>query len=129
MRKNVTLEPDWGADFGQPPKFEIQEVKVCETSVYVSGIAHSAIKVGDRFRMVQALIPETNTLMIINLRVRAIKAYHNILNRLNAHMVAELELTGDSTSLLALLKQQGWVVTAPNQHQHDEGLNPLVLTK
>lgn len=120
----VVLEPDWGLDFGKPPQFEIRMIQEQDGALFVLGVAHSSIKVGDRFHTLQQVpaqqIPDEhhgNALTTVHLRVKSITAFHNALNRANAGMTVALVLTGEWSTLPAVLQAEGWTYAAGQYHQ------------
>lgn len=133
------LEPDWGMDIGKIPQFEIRHIEVRDTILYVLGVAHSSIKIGDRFTKVTRFAPQTNTqdaigddIATINVKVQTITAYHNHLNRIHADMTAGLELVGVWNTLLDNLEDIGWDTDKINSHQWQEQMldsEKLILSK
>ncbi|MGB7339651.1 MAG: hypothetical protein WBC91_12225 [Phototrophicaceae bacterium] len=138
-KKKIMIEPDWGMDIGKIPQFEIRHIEVRDTLLYVLGVAHSAIKIGDRFNKVIRFAPQTNTqdalgdeIANINVKVQTITAYHKHLNRINTDMTAGLELVGVWDTLLDALTDAGWVTDYINSHQWREYVldsEKLILTK
>ncbi|MEO0597378.1 MAG: hypothetical protein AAF126_14820 [Chloroflexota bacterium] len=138
MVQHITLEPDWGFDIGKTPQFEVRFVEKHEDYIFVLGISHSGIKVGDRFKVLRRFNPQENIqdrigddLVHISLRVAEIHAYHNQLNRINADMTAALHLVGDAESLQATLDDLGWTGDGRNHHQWNERVSDndkLILT-
>lgn len=135
----VHLEPDWGFDFDKNPQFEIRFVEIRDDSLYVLGVAHSSIKLRDKFNKLVCFPAQANTqdtlgekLLKVSLKVRVITAYHNRLNRINASMNAALELSGNWDGLLEMLESIGWSTDTLNSHQwqDDVTLNEkLILTR
>jgi len=132
------LEPDWGFDFGKSPQFEIRFVEMRDDVLYVLGVAHSSIKLNDKFSLLLQFPPQTSiqemlgeTVLKLSLKVKSITAYHNRLNRINADMSAALELTGEWTGLLAQLKSLGWSTDTLNSHQWRDvtDAEKLILTR
>jgi|GEM_PF-7078259 len=138
-QETIMLEPDWGIDFGKPPQLEIRFVEVRDDILYVLGVSHSSIKVGDRFRILRQFEPQANVqdtignhLAKLDLRVKSITAYHNQLNRVNADMTAGLELTGKWDNLLPVLEKIGWTQSESAGHQWRDTVTEsekLILTK
>lgn len=139
MAQHITLEPDWGFDIGKTPQFEIRYVEQRERFIFVLGISHSGIKVGDRFKVLRRFDPQDNIqdrmgedVVHITLRVDAIHAYHNQLNRINADMTAALHLVGDGDSLQTALDDLGWTGDGRNHHQWNTRVSDnhkLILTR
>lgn len=140
MSKNKTiLEPDWGFDICKFPQFEIRHIDVRRDTLFVLGVAHSAIKVGDRFTNISRFAPQENTqdrignlLITVNLKVASITAYHQTLNRINADMTAGLELTGNRENILETFHRNGWTIESDKGHQWHESVlesEKLILTQ
>ena len=137
-RKTMTLEPDWGIDFGKPPQIEVRLVEVQGNNLYVIGITHSTIKVGDIFTKICIYsarqnpedticdAPET-----ISLKVRSISAYHNSLSQVNTDMTVGMVLQGDATPLTEMIDLLDWTFDAGQYHQWTDKLSEatkMILT-
>lgn len=139
MVQMITLEPDWGVDIDKKPQLEIRYVERRADGLYVLGISHSGIKVGDRFTCLLRFDPSTNVqdrlgdeIAGVSLRVESIMAYHNQLNRVNANMTAALFLSGDAAPLQAALNSLGWSGDGKNHHQWNDTVSDndkLILTR
>ncbi len=109
--KPDNIEPDWGMDIGKSPQLEIQTVNVHDGVLHVLGRVVNSIKVGDRFKHVEHSTADASddevAVATVNLRVKSISAYRKNLNRVNAGMSAELQLTGEWDALLDIVDQQG----------------------
>lgn len=134
-RNNMILEPDWGIDFGKMPQFEIRYLEKRRETLYVDGMAHSAIQIGDVFKLLMPLGSETGVnaaVTTLELKVESITAYHTSLNRINAEMRAGLIMSGACDTLFQALRAAGWSgedsQRLQRQPEHDDVM-PLVLTR
>lgn len=134
MKQQTThLEPDWSMDFGKVPEVEIRLVQTQHEGLYVLGITHSDVRVGDKFRGVYKYAPghpmthaSRTSLMSVDLCVKTITSFHNRLNRIPAHMNVGLELAGDDTALLHLLHEECWTQSDNQYHQWAERVEDTV---
>jgi hypothetical protein len=125
MRQHTTmLEPDWSLTFGKVPEIEVRFLQESGGHLYVLGISHSDIRVGDRLRSVYRYAPgsmdDRQQLATLSLKVASIAAFHNHLNRVPANMTAALLLSGDYAPLLHLVERLNWVDTYGSYHQWSE---------
>jgi len=139
QQQTIFLEPDWDLDFGKPPQFELRFVQARTVGLYILGIAHSSIQIGDRFRRVDwyhpQRVPSTRdgmSLAGVRLRVVSLTSFHNVLNRVPAGMNVGIEFSGDATPLLNVLDEQGWLYSAGQYHQWVDqvvAMPKLILTR
>jgi hypothetical protein len=140
MRQNqVILEPNWGLDSGQPPQLEMRFIKRRAGQLYVLGITHSAIALGDTFTKICQYAPHENpqvnagqALDSVRLKIVSITAYHNQLNRANVDMTVGVLLKGDTYPLLARLGAQNWTNADGQYHQWRDTItatHKLILTR
>lgn len=119
------LEPDWSLSFGTEPEIEIRWVEVQGDNLYVLGIVHSDISVGDKFTSIHQYAPaqvledaKPHIVGKVALRVETITAFHNTLNRIPSDQTAGLILSGNWEPLVQSLTELGWEEHAPLQfHQ------------
>jgi len=137
MTQNVIeLEPDWGISFGKSPELEIRFVEVRDSVLYALGITHSSIKIGDIFKVVNQyaaghLVDEFSAQQVgaVNLRVKTITSFHNVLNRIPANMTVGIEFDGDWASLIEILMENDWSCDCDCCHQwSEEVLDMIKLT-
>lgn len=137
--KTIKLEPDWGVDFGQSPQLEIRHIEDRKGRLYILGVSHSAIKIGDKLKTLQCFPTYANPqdvigidLMTLNLRVISITAYYRQLNRINAGMTVGIELEGNWSNLFSVLCEHGWTMDNNKSHQWCDNLlktEKLILTR
>lgn len=138
-RKTMTLEHDWGIDFGKPPQIEVRLLEVQGNNLYLIGITHSTIKIGDIFTKICLYsarqnpddticdAPET-----ISLKVRSISAFHNSLSQANADMTVAMVLQGDTIPLTDMVDMLDWTFDNGQYHQWTDTLaeaTKMILTK
>lgn len=123
QQQTIFLEPDWDLDFGKSPQLEMRLVQITDNGVYVLGIAHSSIQIGDTFRRVQWFHPQQvpgkrNGVEVARLRLEVVSlmAFHNALNRAPAGMNVGVEFVGDAAPLYDALEEQGWVYHERQYH-------------
>lgn len=140
MKRQIKMvEPDWGIDFGKPPQIEVRLVEVQGNNLYIIGITHSTIKVGDIFTKICLYsarqnpddticdAPET-----INLKVRSISAYRNSLRQVNADMTVGMVLQGDTEPLTEMIDMLDWTQDNGQYHQWTDTISEatkMILTK
>lgn len=125
IRNQIThLEPDWSLAFGTRPEIELRWVEERGDHLYVLGIVHSDISVGDKLTQVQHYAPQAvladatpHTIAHVALRVKTITAFHNNLNRVPSDQTAGLILSGEWQGLTACLTQLGWQHQPGQYHQ------------
>ena len=131
LRKQKTpLDLDWSLAVGTVPEMELRWVEVQGDDVYVLGIAHSDISVGDTFTHIHQYAPNQvlqdaapHFIDHINLHVETITAFHNQLNRISSGQSAGLLLSGHWAPLVQSLTVLGWDEHAPRQfHQWQDRL-------
>ncbi len=114
-------------------------VQMTSSGVYVLGVAHSSIQVGDRFHRVKWFPPREvpdahsgQSLARVRLKVVSMTAFHNVINRAHAAMNVGIEFEGDGLPLLNALDEQGWCYDQGQYHQWAERVDAmpkLVLTR
>jgi len=107
--------------------------------LYVLGITHSAIALGDTFTKICQYAPHENpqvnagqALDSVRLKIVSITAYHNQLNRANVDMTVGVLLKGDTYPLLARLGAQNWTNADGQYHQWRDTItatHKLILTR
>jgi hypothetical protein len=123
------LEPDWSLAFGKTPEIEIRFLRETNAHLYVLGISHSDIRVGDRLKSVYRYAPGTQDdreqLATLSLTVESIAAFHNHLNRVPADMTTALLLSGDYAPLLYLVERLDWVNAQGTYHQWSDRVTTM----
>lgn len=139
MRSQTVLQPDWGVAFGRAPEIELRVVSERPGGLYILGITHSSVRLGDIFRGVyryqpRQVVPQDTRLQLakVMLRVKSIAAFHNQLNRIPAHNTVGIEATGDYMDLLHLLHEECWYDGDGQFHQwaeHVEQATKITLSR